>query len=167
MAQNFNEFGESLLITILKKLYDNLNENLISEYHKKFTTSELIKDIDTKIFEKISQDYWEIINNINCLTLFDILKSFIEYINIDNYNKYQNTILVTLVCYFSDMNNSIRQLVMRNVTPAFFNNNNSKNKEWLKVVYLFIYLISIYYFIIILTLISICEYNYYSNNLII
>ncbi|ORX56065.1 hypothetical protein BCR36DRAFT_395793 [Piromyces finnis] len=135
MAQNFNEFGESLLITLLKKLYVNLNENLISEYHKKFATAELLKNIDINIFENVSQKYWEIANNINCLTLFDILKSFIEYITNENYNKYQNTILIFLVCYFSDMNNSIRQLVMRNVTPAFFSNNNLKNKEWLKLIF--------------------------------
>ncbi|OUM64747.1 hypothetical protein PIROE2DRAFT_8436 [Piromyces sp. E2] len=139
MAQNFDEFGEHLLITILKKLYDNLNENLISEYHKKFNTANLIKDIDTTIFENTLQEY-NFVNNINCITLFDILKSFIEYIKNDNYNKYQNTILITLVCYFSDMNNPIRQLVMRNVTPSFFNNINTKNnKEWLKLIFNKIY----------------------------
>eukprot|EP00833_Pecoramyces_ruminatium_P011595 jgi/Orpsp1_1/1185627/evm.model.c7180000094673.1 len=134
MAQVFIEFGESLLIAILKKLYINLNDNLISEYHKKFLTSELIKKINTSIFDKTSQEIYEIFNNINCITIFDILKSFIEYINNENYIQYQETILIILVCYFSDANNSIRQLVMRNVTPAFFYNNQTKNKEWLKVI---------------------------------
>jgi len=134
MAQNFNEFGENLLISLLKKLYDNLNENLLSEYHKKFLTFDLVKEVKTDVFENISQETWEIINNFNCINIFDILKSFIEYINNEKYSQYQDLILIILVCYFSDMNNSIRQLVMRNVVPTFFNTNYSKNRGWLEVI---------------------------------
>jgi tRNA(Leu) C34 or U34 (ribose-2'-O)-methylase TrmL len=139
MAKAFDEFGESLLIAILTKLYNNLNENLLSEYHKKFSTSELIKEINTNMFENVSQEKYEIIDNINCITLFNILKAFIEYINNEKYINYQNSILITLICYFSDINNSIRQLVMRNVTPTFFYNNQTKNKEWLKLIFNRIY----------------------------